>query len=56
LLGTALIRDNQIDRRQKIIDRILRSPEVRFSLYTAREQGENKMRSAPALNSCGWIR
>lgn len=39
LLGTALIRDRQVDRRQKIIDRILRdgdSAEARLLLGTAK--------------------
>lgn len=44
LLGTALIRDRQVDRGQKIIDRILRdgdSAEMRLLLGTAKMRGHD---------------
>lgn len=44
LLGTALIRDNQIDRGQKVIDRILRdgdSAEVRLLMGSAKLAGHD---------------
>ena len=44
LLGTALLRDNQIERGQQMIDRILRngdSPEARLMMGTAKLQGRD---------------